>query len=129
MPSCASSHPTETRLNEIWNLSLISFATISRVHKAKAKLSCNGFFCVTTKIFEKFVTIKKATRTDLSFHWVWLDVLPLDEMVLAQGLDFCLQSSRRQRNSWLVCIPATAANPAPKTGGLIYAASLVSFGT
>src|SRR6266446_6064300 len=47
MPSWARSRPTETRLNEILNLSLISVATISRVHNANANLSCNGFFCVT----------------------------------------------------------------------------------
>ena len=28
------------------NLSLISFATMSRVQSAKANFSCNGFFCV-----------------------------------------------------------------------------------
>ena len=33
--------------NEISNLSLISVATISRVHNAKENLSCSGFFCVT----------------------------------------------------------------------------------
>jgi hypothetical protein len=38
---------TETGLKEILYLTLISFATISRVHKANANLSCIGFFCVT----------------------------------------------------------------------------------
>ena len=47
MPSCASSRPTELALNTTSNLSLISFATMSRVHSANANFSCNGFFCVT----------------------------------------------------------------------------------
>ena len=46
MPSCASSRPTELALNTTPNLSLISFATMARVHSAKANFSCNGFFCV-----------------------------------------------------------------------------------
>src|ERR1700751_5956813 len=46
MPSCASSRPTELALNTTPNLSLISFATISRVHSANANFSCSGFFRV-----------------------------------------------------------------------------------
>ena len=46
MPSCASSRPTELALNATPNLSLINFATMARVHSAKANFSCNGFFCV-----------------------------------------------------------------------------------
>jgi hypothetical protein len=46
MPSCASSRPTELALNRTPNLFLISLATMSRVHSAKANFSCNGFFFV-----------------------------------------------------------------------------------
>src|ERR1700674_2964188 len=47
MPSCASNRPTELALNTTPNLSLISLATMSRVHNANANFSCNGFLSVT----------------------------------------------------------------------------------
>ena len=39
--------PTELALNFMPNLSLMSLATISRVHSANSNFSCNGFFWVT----------------------------------------------------------------------------------
>ena len=46
LASDAELRQQELALNTTPNLSLISFATISRVHNAKANASCNGFFCV-----------------------------------------------------------------------------------
>src|ERR1017187_8872569 len=44
MPSCASRRPTEFAASRIPYLSLISFATIARVHNANANFICQGFF-------------------------------------------------------------------------------------
>jgi hypothetical protein len=41
------SRPTKKRRNVILNLSLIKWATISRVHHAKANFICSGFYCIT----------------------------------------------------------------------------------